>query len=184
MKNVEGLMDKIKDNELKLTQTEKDEFITYAEYMDMMIPPAPLIQNMTAGLFYEACAIGYKANMYPDVEGLDPKEQYYKFADGRDDGLQKVVEFSAEGFRKWYYNRERNGQPWQVCKGGVGKNIVLIVADSDDGFFFILEGSSKFKWVETIRFYLALNRAKLPVILVNHELLMKRLMEENYQSEE
>lgn len=61
----------------------------------------PRLSQFTANEFYKCCALGYKANKY-DYTELSPKEQYYKYADGRDDGLRDIDGDSVEEFIKWY----------------------------------------------------------------------------------
>lgn len=69
----------------------------------------PRIQSFTANEFYKFCALGYKANNYKYTE-LSPKEQYYKHADGRDDGLADIDGDSVEAFIEWYH-RSQIGHP-------------------------------------------------------------------------
>jgi hypothetical protein len=87
-------------------------------------PVGSYIPVMTAGKFYEYCSIGYKANRYENLEGLTAKEQYYKMADGRDEGLSELDEDSAGQFEVWYNDRHRGGgHPWEVCRGGNSTHI-------------------------------------------------------------
>lgn len=68
-------------------------------------PVGSYIPVMTAEKFYEYCSIGYKANRYVKLEGLTAKEQYYKMADGRDEGLSELDEDSAGQFEVILGNR-------------------------------------------------------------------------------
>ena len=58
------------------------------------------LPTMTANDFYRFCSIGYNANNYEYCE-LSPKEQYYKHAEGRDNGLSEIDPDSPEAFYEW-----------------------------------------------------------------------------------
>ena len=88
----------------------KDEFLT--DYI-----PGNCMRHMTARDFYEACAVCYKAVRmeqrvhfpFKDAKeehlrynGTTPKELYYMFADGRDDGLSCVPLDDAAAFAEWH----------------------------------------------------------------------------------
>lgn len=137
------------------------------------------LPEMTAGLFYLACSYGYEANPHEyKIKGMTPREQYYRFADGRDDGLSEIPENSREAFREWIQDRRRfGGHPFEVMAGGNSTHVSLYVHLDDDGYFFMLEGSSIGRSVETLNFYLALRDHKLPVFLGNKDLLIQRLLE-------
>lgn len=49
----------------------------------------PRLAHITAIDFYRFCAMGYQACGY-DIAEKSPKEQYSRFADGRDDGLSEI----------------------------------------------------------------------------------------------
>lgn len=49
----------------------------------------PRLSQLTANDFYHYCAMGYTACEYDDTDKT-PKEQYNRYADGRDDGLGEI----------------------------------------------------------------------------------------------
>lgn len=65
----------------------------------------------------------YAANNY-DGQAFALKAQYYRHADGRDDGLKKIDPDSAEAFADWLENREKGGHPWEVCRGGNSTHVI------------------------------------------------------------
>lgn len=135
------------------------------------------LSDFTANDFYDCCAIGYKAIGF-DVEGLTPRQQYYKFADGRDDELGQIAPDSAESFRKWYDDRHRcGGHPWEVCRGGNSTHISLFVHLDDSGAYLRVAGSAVGRTIETIKIYLALLRAGKPVLIHDAPELAARLNE-------
>ena len=134
------------------------------------------VQELTANTFYGYCALGYAANHYKCSE-LTPKEQYYRHADGRDDGLRDIDPDSPEAFLDWCHNRERGGHPFEVCRGGNSTHISLYVTAEDDGYFISLAGDAWNRTVETIKFYLALCRADVPVYLFEGKTLVERVLE-------
>lgn len=133
--------------------------------------------EMTANDFYRFCAMGYAANNY---EGCDmtPKEQYYLHADGRDEGLRDIVPDSPEAFNIWLYDsNRRGGHPWEVCRGGNSTHVALNVMQDERGYWLYLAGDAWNRTIETVKFYLALTRAGVPVFLAEAHTLADRLAE-------
>lgn len=149
-----------------ISQEDVDEFLMLMESHDDKLYPEDRIQNMTANMFYGYCSMGYKANNYKDLEGKTPKEQYYRHADGRDEGLKDINADSSEAFYAWLTDKNRyGGHPWEVCRGGNSTHISLRVMHDEGGYWLSLDGSSHGRSIETAKFYLALIRAGLPVHL-------------------
>ncbi len=65
----------------------------------------PRLASMTADDFFRFCSLGYAANGY-STNGLSPKKQYRRFADGRDEGLTDIDEESSKAFRGSPLNTE------------------------------------------------------------------------------
>ena len=97
----------------------KDEFL--ADHI-----PGNCMRHITARDFYEACTVCYKAvrmeqrvhfpfkdskEEHLRYNGTTPKELYYMFADGRDDGLSYVPLDDAAAFAEW---RNQKG-PYYEC---------------------------------------------------------------------
>ena len=137
------------------------------------------LPEMTADLFYTACSYGYAANPHEyNIKGMTAKEQYYRFADGRDNGLSEIAIDSSEAFKSWIQDRTHfGGHPYEVMAGGNTTHVSLCVHLDDDGYFFMLEGRSIGRTVETLNFYLALRDHKLPVFLCDKDLFIRRLLE-------
>ena len=120
----------------------------------------------------------YAANNY-DGQAFAPKAQYYRHADGRDDGLKKIDPDSAEAFADWLENREKGGHPWEVCRGGNSTHVSLYVGlgrVAEGCYHLTLAAKSYGRCVEAIKFYLALKHAGLPVIIYGAEFIKKRLL--------
>ncbi len=135
------------------------------------------LPSMTANDFFRCCAMGYAANNY---QGCDksPKEQYYLHADGRDEGLRDIDPDSPEAFHTWLHDRQRHGgHPWEVCRGGNSTHVALQVAQDEGGYFLYLAGDAWTRTIETVKFYLALTRADIPVFLDEAKALANRLAE-------
>lgn len=140
-------------------------------------PVGSYLTDMTAGKFYEYCAIGYKANQYEHLEGLAAKEQYYKKADGRDEGLAELNVDSAEEFEAWYNDRHRGGgHPWEVCRGGNSTHIDLYVRHNENGFFLSVRGKAWTRSIEAIKFYNALRAEGVAVYLHDAKGITDRLL--------
>lgn len=160
--------------------------------------PPHCMPHITARDFYEACMICYQAIglepkphcMFVDSEkehqrygGVTPKELYYMFADGRDDGMSKLPLDDAVAFEEWleqkgpYY--EFNGHhPWEILPSfSTEDSGHLYVGKAPDGYYFSLSGSSKNRSKEIIRCFLALCAAGLPVRLHEGNKMQARLEE-------
>lgn len=135
------------------------------------------IDKMTAGKFYYYCTLGYKENQYSDCYTLSPKELYYKYADGRDEGLKYIDENSPTEFDNWYNNKTKSGgHPWEVCRGGNSTHVSLFVCHDEYGYYLLVAGKSFGRSIETIKFYLALKRDCVPVFLDNALELLNRIL--------
>lgn len=155
-----------KQNDMeKLTEDEIREFVSLMEGVEDTPEPTCTIKEMTAQLFFDACALGYKANGMADA-GMTAAELYGKYADGRDEGITEISSDSSEAFSDWYHNRKfRGGHPWEVIRGGNSTHVDLYVWPCDGGFIFRVAGDHRRG--EAIRFYLAIRKAGLPVT-INH----------------
>lgn len=131
------------------------------------------LPQMTANDFYRFCAMGYAACNYKGCDKT-PKEQYYLNADGRDDGLKDLPSNDPEAFHAWLHDKERRGgHPWEVCRGGNSTHVSLMVVDDENGYWLYLAGNNR--TIETIHFYLALSKARIPVYLREAPVFVKRL---------
>ena len=133
-----------------------------------------LLPELTANAYYRFCSLGYQALNYP-VAALSPKEQYFRYADGRDGGLRDIDPDSAEAFSWWYWTGPREGHPWEVCRGGFGPSLHLNVQKRENGYYLVVAIYSPYWTVEAVRFYLALHRAGLPVWIQDADVLKDRL---------
>lgn len=139
----------------------------------------PRMDKVTANDFYYFCSLGYKENNY-DYCDLTPKEQYYKHADGRDGDLKDIDGNSVEAFDEWSNDQRHTGShPWEVCRGGNSTHISLCVQKDDKGYYLWLDGVSIGRCIETIKFFLALHRADIPVFLDDAKTLADRLQEKD-----
>ena len=160
--------------------------------------PPHCLPYITVRDFYEACAICYRViGMEPkshcwfedsDEEhqrysGVTPKELYYMFADGRDDGMSKVPLDDAAAFEEWLEQKDPyygfNGHhPWEILPSySTEDSGHLYVGKTSDGYYFSLSGSSQTRSREIIRCFLALRAAGLPVRLHEGNKMQARLEE-------
>ena len=162
---------------MNITEEDVAEFIRLASSQPEHKPiSSDCIKSLTANDFFSFCAMGYAENNYSGCDKT-PKEQYYLHADGRDEGLREIDENSAEAFDNWLKNRVHGGHPWEICRGGNSTHIDLMVSKDDNGYFLYLAGSAWTRTIETVKFYLVLTRAGIPVFLRDAHLLAHRLAE-------
>ena len=161
-----------------ISKDDVDEFVKcMAAQRDMHSDVDKRIERVTANDFYRFCAMGYKENGY-DGTDLSPKEQYYKHADGRDDGLSEIDGDSPEAFIQWYSaSHNRGGHPWEVCRGGNSTHISLYLHKDEEGWYLSIDGDAWNRTIESVKFYLALYREGLPVYMHKGKLLADRLLE-------
>lgn len=136
--------------------------------------PSARLPRLTANDFYRFCSAGYRANNYPDADTLSPRELYDANADGRDEGLSEIDPDSPDAFDAWYGHRPKGGHPWEVCRGGNSTHVSLCVCRDEAGYYLSLAGKSWSRSVETAKFFLALSRLSLPVVLHDAPLLLAR----------
>lgn len=149
-------------------ESNEDEFKDISEQIEQLNRRIAAIQDSLANA----------ANNY-DGQAFAPKAQYYRHADGRDDGLKKIDPDSAEAFADWLENREKGGHPWEVCRGGNSTHVSLYVGlgrVAEGCYHLALAAKSYGRCVEAIKFYLALKHAGLPVIIYGAEFIKKRLL--------
>ncbi|MDO4543505.1 MAG: hypothetical protein Q4C01_03035 [Clostridia bacterium] len=133
------------------------------------------LPEMTANDFFGFCAMGYRANDYPDAE-KSPREQYYCNADGRDEGLGELDPDDTAAFDDWYTNRpRRGGHPWEVCRGGNSTHVSLYVCRDEKGWYLNIAGAAWTRCAEAMQFFLALHRAGIPVCIRQANILKARL---------
>jgi hypothetical protein len=145
------------------------------------------VSSMTAADYFEYCRIAYIAGKHKaDTidESLSGREMYTRYADGRHEGLLDIDPDSEQEFADWidgtHPKRRGGGHPWEIKRGGNATHIDLIVSRRSvyrkEGFKVELRGESIGRMVETMRMFLAIHGAKLPISIANPEGVRKRLL--------
>lgn len=145
------------------------------------------VETMTVARYFEYCRIAYLAGRRSD-ESIDStmtgREMYQRYADGRDDGLLEIDPDSEEEFAAWidgvHPRHTCGGHPWEIKRGGNTTHIDLSVFRPPygvkRGFVIQLRGESLSRMVETLRMFLALVEAKMPISIADPEGVRKRLL--------
>lgn len=152
----------------------KKEFLEETNMFDPKENQSFRLTDMTAKMFFNACLAGYIENGRAATED-NAKTMYYKYADGRDEGLSEVPLDDPEAFHKWLHKRQYGGHPWEIMRGGNSTHVSLYVCEDEKGYFFSVNGRSESRFIETINCYLAIKRMGYPIVLSNSELLKSRL---------
>ncbi len=145
------------------------------------------VPSMTAADYFNYCRIAYIAGKRKNDkvdESLSGREMYILYADGRHEGLLDIDENSEQEFADWvdgkHPKRSSGGHPFEIKRGGNTTHIDLSVTRPShyqkEGFKVELRGESIGRMVETIKMYLALQKANLPVTIANPEAVRKRLL--------
>lgn len=144
-------------------------------------------KSLTANEYFNYCRIAYIAARRDDElfdENLSGRELYRMFADGRDDGLLQIDGDSSEEFSDWIDHRHplrcTGGHPWEIKRGGNTTHISLVVYrptySKNERFVVELHGESLGRMAETLRMFLAIHEAGLPILIANAEAVRKRLL--------
>lgn len=152
----------------------KEEFLSETDMFNSKENKSFRLHNMTARMFFNACLAGYIENERASMED-DAKSKYYKNADGRDEGLSEVPLDDPIAFHKWLHKREYGGHPWEIMRGGNSTHVSLYVCEDEQGYYFIVDGRSENRFLETINCYIAVKRMGYPVQLNDSKLLKERL---------
>lgn len=193
-----------KAKESFFTPYKKKEIKKFYEYFISEEPGNPLFSEMTARVFYEACAIVYnslgmqKENRDYRFKEIDsererynttqtPKEKYYSIADCRDDGLVNVPLDDPKAFELWsdhqgpYY--ESNGHhPWEIIPSmSISFSMHLYpVKDEKELYHFIISGESEPRAPQTIIAANALYELGYPVEVQALETIIRRIEGKDY----
>jgi len=168
-----------KDRTLKLVRLVEDGFFLKAENTE--------VSSMTADDYFQYCRIAYIAGKRKEEtvdESLSGREMYSQYADGRHEGLLDIDPASEQEFADWIDGnhpiRGGGGHPWEIKRGGNTTHIDLTVSRPSsyrqEGFRVELRGESIGRVVETMRMFLAIYEAKLPISIANPEGVRKRLL--------
>ena len=187
------------------TQQEIDDLLALSSELNEDHPwdwiPDNAWSSMTARQYYEACGVVFKALgltskvekwQYADsedeigrYEDPTPKEQYYMFADRRDDGLRNVPMDDPEELEKWldgkgeYYDFN-GGHPWEIRPSFSSSFSMYLGIHYREKYYLWLSGEKLGRSIETLHAYLALRKAGYPVKLMNGTGMLARLTETDY----
>ena len=146
-----------------------------------------VLSSMKASDYFDYCKIAFIAGRRKDEmvdEALSGREMYMRYADGRHEGLLDIDENSEQEFADWidgaHPEKSLGGHPWEIKRGGNTTHIDLYVARPSlhrkKGFKVELRGASIGRMVETMKMFLAIHEASLPISIDNPEGVRKRLL--------
>jgi hypothetical protein len=109
---------------------------------------------------------------------------YERYADGRHEGLLDINARSKKAFADWidgkHPKKTRGGHPWEIKRGGNTTHIDLSVSrpsfNRSEGFEVELRGAAIHRLAETVRMFLAIQKASLPITIADPEGIRKRLL--------
>ncbi len=146
----------------------------------------PLIPKMTANTYFDYCQIAYLAVSDDQKvdKALSGRELYECYADGRHEGLLDINPNSESEFADWLDGKHPlktgGGHPWEIKRGGNTTHIDLRVQRpsgyQQDSFLIELFGHSSSRLVETIKMFLAIYEASLPISIAYPIKIRKRLL--------
>ena len=145
------------------------------------------VSSMTVAAYFQYCRIAYIAGKRKEEtvdDSLSGREMYSRYADGRHEGLPDIDPDSEQEFADWidgtHPKRGVGGHPWEIKRGGNTTHIDLTISRPSlyrqEGFKVELRGESIGRMVETMRMFLAIHEAKLPISIANPKGVRKRLL--------
>ena len=145
------------------------------------------VSSMTAAEYFRYCRIGYLAGRRKEDaidDSLSGRGMYERYADGRHDGLLDIDPSSEQEFADWidgkHPRKGGGGHPWEIKRGGNTTHIDLAVSRPSpyraEGFKVELRGESIGRMAETIRMFLAIHEAALPISIADPEGVRRRLL--------
>lgn len=173
--------------DVELGRSQTREFIHLVENGFFMKRENTEVSSMAANDYFAYCRIAYIAGNRDEDhvdESLSGREMYRRYADGRHEGLLDIDPASKQAFTDWvdgtHPKRTHGGHPWEIKRGGNTTHIDLSVYRPStypkEGFKVELRGESIGRMVETVRMFLAIHEAGLPISIANPENVRKRLL--------
>lgn len=145
------------------------------------------LKNLTANRYFEYCKVAYlhsNLKLNEAQKAMTGRALYKIFADGRHEGLLDIKQNSVAEFKQWIDGEHPKcnpgGHPWEILRGGNTTNITLYVdaekyGDKND-YKIILRGEAVSRLKETIKIFLGLYNAKLPVQFDEPKEIRNRLL--------
>ena len=132
-----------------------------------------------------------------EFDGTTPREIYSKYADGRDDGLTNVPLDDPEAFLEWNeqkgpYYVMNGSHPWEVrTSGSISQSIHIFPTQVCEGrdlknmqwgtpvnkWYFLISGSAYYSSYEVLKYYLALKKHHIPVMVNDMDEIAARFAE-------
>ncbi|MBL7213561.1 MAG: hypothetical protein ISS61_14405 [Desulfobacteraceae bacterium] len=173
------------DSELGKTRTKKLVRLVETGYFSK--EENTVVSSMRASDYFSYCRIAYIAGRRKNEtvdETLSGREMYARYADGRHEGLLDIDENSEQEFADWiegiHPKKGLGGHPWEIKRGGNTTHIDLYVTrpsiNRKNGFKVELRGASISRMVETMKMFLAIQKASLPISIDDPEGVRKRLL--------
>lgn len=156
------------------------------------------VTDMTANKFFEYCRIAYIAGQEKEDrldEKMTGRDMYERYSDGRYGALLDIDPDSHEQFMAWLDGKvpcDRHGgdHPWEIKRGGNTTHIDLYVyrphdswryrskeeREKDDTVMVGLRGHHIGRIVETVKMFLALHKAGLPIWINDPENVRNRIL--------
>ena len=157
------------------------------------------VENMTANMFFEYCRIAYIASERKDDHldrSLSGRQMYDRYSDGRYGALLDIDPDSPDEFLSWLDGKvpcDKHGgdHPWEIKRGGNTTHIDLYV-HRPRHYDWYPDGEKKEKMsrtvkiglcghhigriVETVKMFLAIKKAGLPIWMSDAQSVRNRIL--------
>ena len=165
-----------KENDLDGT-TEKD-IEEFANLVDEGIdgPPKTRLGSMTLNDYLSLCSLCFKTRGN-DIAGMTLKEQYSRFADGRDDGMLELDPDDPDAFKE-FVRTSHSGHIWEIRSGHGWSMMHLFPRNDEKGWYTVLNGS--FDRTDFVHIALSLFAQGIPLTVNDAKKVLKALRGEDY----
>ena len=138
--------------------------------------PKHRLDSMTLNDYLGLCSMCFRIRG-EDISGMTLKEQFKRFADGRDDGLLEIYPDDPDAFTE-FCRTSNSGHVWEI-RSGHGWSWMHLFPRYDDGGWY-LELSGCFDRTDFIHIALALYAKGLPLQVRDAVKVLRALRGEDY----
>ena len=137
--------------------------------------PDKRIPSMTLNDYLALCSMCFRIRG-ENTDGMSLKEQYKRFADGRDEGMLELDPDDPDAFRQFQRN-VRSGHVWEIRFGHGYSRMHLYPMNDERGWYLVLRGC--FDRTDFIHIALSLSEKGMPVEVMESTKVLRAIRGED-----
>lgn len=138
--------------------------------------PDKRIPSMTLNDYLALCSMCFRIRG-ENTDGMSLKEQYKRFADGRDEGMLELDPDDPDAFRQFQRN-VRSGHVWEIRFGHGYSRMHLYPMNDERGWYLVLRGC--FDRTDFIHIALSLSEKGMPVEVMESTKVLRAIRGEDW----